>query len=214
MNGIELDKNQRLAQVKADLESNVDRLPLADVPEDIVPAEGDPDAELMFIGEAPGYHETVQRRPFVGRSGKFFRQILNEEAGIPDEKVFISNVVKARPPENRDPTEQEIAAYKPYLNQEIEIIKPLIIVTLGRFSMGKFLADVRISQVHGRLHRVKWQEKNLFVLPMFHPAAALRQGRWQKAFIKDFKKLPKILTWVKEKEADFDFQKEVKSALS
>lgn len=213
MSQTNLTKEQRLKQVKADLENDVEQLPLADKASDIVPAEGDPEAELMFIGEAPGYHETVQRRPFVGRSGKFFRKVLQEEAEISDKKVFISNVIKARPPENRDPTAEEIAAYRPYLNREIEIVQPLIIVTLGRFSMAKFLANVRISQVHGRLHRVKWQDESLFVLPMFHPAAALRQGRWQKAFIKDFQKLPKILTWVKEKEADFDFQDVVESAL-
>ncbi len=213
MSQTNLSKKKQLKQVKADLENDVDQLPLANQASDIVPAEGNAESELMFIGEAPGYHESVQRRPFVGRSGKFFRKVLREEAKISDKKVFISNVVKARPPENRAPNAKEIAAYRPYLNREIEIVKPLIIVTLGRFSMAKFLVDVKISQVHGRLHRVKWQDENLFVLPMFHPAAALRQGRWQKAFIDDFQKLPKILTWVKEKEVDFDFQDEVESAL-
>lgn len=202
-----------LEQIQQDLEKNASHLPLAETAEDIVSGEGPLEAKIMFIGEAPGYHESVQRRPFVGRSGKFFRQVLEEEAGYDPSQVYISNVVKARPPSNRDPSTKEIAAYKPYLNREIELIKPAIIATLGRFSMGKFLPKVKISQVHGRLHRVKWQTTNLFILPMFHPAAALRQGRWRQAFINDFKKLPKVLAWVKEKEADYDFQNEVEAAL-
>ena len=121
------------------------RLPLAGTPAAIVPGEGPITAEIMFIGEAPGYHESVQRRPFVGRSGMFFRETLRQ-VGISDETVYISNIIKARPPDNRDPVPAEISAYKPYLDEEINLIDPVLIVTLGRFSMAKFLPDARISR--------------------------------------------------------------------
>lgn len=208
-----MDKVARLKRVYQQLEANVKDLPLAKQATDIVPGEGNPDAEIMFIGEAPGYNEAVQRRPFVGKSGQFFRKTLKEEAGISEKEVYISNIVKVRPPENRDPSPAEIAAYKPCLDEEIEIIQPEVIVTLGRFSMGKFLNDVKISQVHGRLHTVKWEDQRMFVLPMFHPAAALRQGKFRQAFIEDFTKLPKILDWIKNKKTDYQLADNVKEAL-
>jgi len=152
---VESNKKNLLSQLQKKLEKNYQELPLATKSEDIIPGDGPANAKILFIGEAPGYHETVERRPFVGRSGKFFRKTLIEEAKILDKDVYISNIVKVRPPENRDPTSEEIKAFKPFLDEEIEIIKPKLIVTLGRFSMAKFLYDVKISQVHGRLHRVK-----------------------------------------------------------
>src|SRR5690606_18411603 len=120
-----------------ELEAAAPSLPLAQVATDIVPGEGSAEAKIMFIGEAPGYFEAVQRRPFVGKSGQLFRKILKEEAGYDETEVYISNIVKVRPPDNRDPLPKEIEAYKPFLNQEIEIIEPDLIVTLGRFSMAK-----------------------------------------------------------------------------
>lgn len=151
-----MDKKKLLADLYQDLEKTYKNFPLAKKPEDIIPGEGPETAQILFIGEAPGYQETVERRPFVGRSGKFFRKTLLEEAKIPESEVYISNIVKVRPPENRDPTPVEIQAFKPVLDQEIQIIAPKLIVTLGRFSMGKFLHDVKISQVHGLLHKVWW----------------------------------------------------------
>jgi uracil-DNA glycosylase len=190
-------KKKKINDLYQKLESNFNELPLANSREEIVPGEGPPDAEILFIGEAPGYHEVVQRRPFVGRSGKLFRKVLLESANIPEEKVYISNIVKVRPPENRDPTPDEISAYKLYLDIEIEIIDPKLIVTLGRFSMAKFLPGVKISQVHGRLHKVAmFNSKTFFILPMYHPAAALRSTAVKEAFISDFKKIPKILDWI------------------
>lgn len=208
-----MDKKSALAQVYAQLEAAAPSLPLAQTTADIVPGEGSPNAQLMFIGEAPGYHESVERRPFVGRSGQLFRQTLEKEVGINPKQVYISNIVKVRPPENRDPTPQEILAFKPYLDQEIAVIEPLIIVTLGRFSMAKFLPDVRISQVHGRLHSVVWEDKRLFVLPMYHPAAALRGTRMKHSFIEDFKKIPKIIEWAEQKRSEFELTDTVKSTL-
>ncbi len=186
-----------LSELKELLEENLTNLPLVTKVTDIVHGEGDARAEVMFIGEAPGYHEHVQRRPFVGRSGQLLRKTLTE-VGLPPEQTYISNIVKARPPDNRDPLPEEIAAFRPFLNREIELIDPQLIVTLGRFSMAKFLPDARVSQVHGRVHRVVWQEKPVYVLPMYHPAAALRSTQLKTAFVNDFEKIIPVLNWVKE----------------
>lgn len=194
-----MDTAVELKKLQQELEDNYQSLPLATKKTDLVHGEGDPATKVMCIGEAPGYYETVERRPFVGRSGKLLRQVL-VEVGLPPESVWISNIVKVRPPENRDPTDQEIDAYRPYLNKEIELIDPEIIVTLGRFSMAKFLPDVKISQVHGRLHKVQWEGRSLYIMPMYHPAAGLRSTNVKESFIADFKKIPKILDWIKDQQ--------------
>lgn len=192
-----MDKAVELEKLQQDLEKHYETLPLATKPADLVHGEGDAETKVVCIGEAPGYYESVERRPFVGRSGKLLRKVL-AEVGLPAEKVWISNIVKVRPPENRDPTPEEINAFRPYLNKEIKIIDPEIIVTLGRFSMAKFLPDVKISQVHGRLHKVQWEGRPLYIMPMYHPAAGLRATNVKESFIADFKKIPKILKWIEE----------------
>jgi uracil-DNA glycosylase len=202
----------QLKNLQQKLEQAVESLPLAQTAQDIVHGEGSAEALVMFIGEAPGFHETQQRRPFVGRSGKLLRQTL-VEVGLPPESVYISNIVKARPPENRDPTPQEIQAYKPFLDEEISVLSPKLIVTLGRFSMQKFLPSVFISQVHGRLHRVTWSGKQQYVLPMYHPAAALRSGQVKSAFIADCQKIPKILTWLEDQANLEEFKQDVTDLL-
>lgn len=186
-----MNKIQQLAKVKADLEARKD-IPLIHSPQDVVFGDGNPDAEIMFIGEAAGYHESVQRKPFVGQAGKLLDKVL-EENGIKRAEVYISNIVKTRPPENRDPEPAEIEAFAPYLDQEIEIINPKMIVTLGRFSMGKFIPDVKISQVHGQARYVDWKGREILVIPMYHPAAALRAGAMMKMFKEDFQKIPGLL---------------------
>ena len=203
-----------IAQLNQSLEAaaNSGHLPLATSSEDIVPGEGSPDAHILLIGEAPGHHEQVQRRPFVGRSGQLLRNTLTE-VGYPPGDVYISNIVKARPPENRDPTPAEIEAYRPFLNQEIKILDPKIIITLGRFSMAKFLPEVKVSHVHGRLHRVTWEGQPLYVLPMYHPAAGLRSGTVKSAFIADFQKLPKIMQWLSEQEESEELKQQVEEIL-
>ena len=144
------EKRKLLEEIKLDMESKAGVLPLTRSPQDIVPAEGNPGAEIMFIGEAAGYHESVERRPFVGVAGKLLTENLLAN-DIKRGEVWISNVIKTRPPNNRDPEPSEIEAFKPFLDREIEIIEPKIIVTLGRFSMYKFLGEgVRIGQVHGQ----------------------------------------------------------------
>ena len=203
-----MDRAKRLKQLYVQLETEVPGLPLATQAADIVPGEGNPNAEIFFIGEAPGYHESVQRRPFVGRSGQLLRQTI-VKIGYQPGDVYIGNIVKARPPDNRDPDSAEIMAYKPYLDRELEIIEPLLVVTLGRLSMAKFLPEVRISQVHGRLHRVNWQSRQLFVLPMFHPAAALRNPQVKEQFTQDMIHLPKILEWIKTKKQSEVFEMKV-----
>lgn len=207
-----MDKAVLLEELQQTLENSFQTLPLASKKEDLVHGEGDPEAKVMCIGEAPGREEAAQRRPFVGRSGQLLRKKL-VEISLPPEKVFISNIVKVRPPENRDPTPQEIAAYRPFLNREIEILQPEIIVTLGRFSMAKFLPEVKVSQVHGRLHKVIWEGRDLFVLPMYHPAAALRSTKMMESFTYDFKKLPKILSWLVEQSKTEKLKGNIKDIL-
>lgn len=197
-----------ISELRTKLEQACTDLPLAQTMQDIIPGEGSELAEIFFIGEAPGYHETLQRRPFVGRSGQLFRKTLTE-VGIDEKEVYITNIVKARPPENRDPSIAEILAYKPFLDREIELIRPQLIVTLGRFSMAKFLPEVKISQVHGRLHKVTWNESTLYILPMYHPAAALRSTKMKESFVQDFGKINKIIQWVSEQKQNKEFSQEV-----
>lgn len=161
-----------------------------------VPGEGPSTAELMFIGEGPGFHENEQGRPFVGQAGKFLDELL-EVAGFQRQQVFIANVVKCRPPGNRDPLPEELAACSSYLDRQIEAINPSVIVTLGRFSMAKYLPSARISDVHGKTF---WVHERLIV-PMFHPAAALHQPSLKNSVIQDFKKLPDAIQAAKTARA-------------
>ena len=154
-----------------------------------VPGEGPTHAEIMFIGEGPGFHENEQGRPFVGASGQFLDQLL-EQAGVTRKDVWITNVVKCRPPGNRDPLPEEIEiCTSTYLQHQIEIVNPSIIVTLGRFSMGLFFKVAKITQIHGQMRRVG----DRFVIAMYHPAAALHQMSLKPAIIADFAKLPELL---------------------
>jgi DNA polymerase len=153
-----------------------------------VAGEGPADAEIMFIGEGPGFHENEQGRPFVGASGKFLDHLL-AQAGVTRADVFIANVVKCRPPDNRDPQADELDACNLYLERQIEAINPSIIVTLGRFSMNKFMKGAKISQVHGEMSRIG----DRYVIAMFHPAAALHQAALKPTIIADFAKLPEQL---------------------
>ena len=150
-----------------------------------VTGEGPADAEIMFIGEGPGFHENEQGRPFVGASGKFLDQLL-EQAGLTRADVFIANVVKCRPPENRDPHPDELMACSEYLDGQIEAINPSIIVTLGRVSMGKYVPGAKITSIHGQMHKIDER----FIIPMYHPAAALHQPALRPSILADFAKLP------------------------
>lgn len=207
-----MTKKDKLLNVRKKLEASYKELPMVSRPEDIVPGEGSSDAEIMFIGEAAGRNEAIQRRPFVGVAGKLLNREL-ENNGYKREDVYISNVVKTRPPDNRDPLPEEIEAFRPFLDEEIDIIQPQLVITLGRFSMAKFIPNAKISMIHGRLHKVYFDGKTLFVLPFYHPAAALRRGIVMDMFVKDFSKVPKILDYVKSKEAEIKEIEAIQEAL-
>jgi uracil-DNA glycosylase family 4 len=153
-----------------------------------VPGEGPANAEIMFIGEGPGFHENEQGRPFVGAAGQFLDELL-AQAVLKRSDVWIGNVVKCRPPGNRDPLPEELAACDEYLERQITAINPKIIITLGRYSMGKYMPGAKVSSVHGQMRRVG----DRFVIAMFHPAAALHQAALKPAILKDFDQLPKLL---------------------
>lgn len=158
-----------------------------------VPGTGNPRAEIMFIGEGPGFHENVQGLPFVGAAGQFLDELL-ADAGLKREDVFITNVVKCRPPGNRDPQAEELDACKPYLERQIAAINPDVIVTLGRFSMGHFINNGKISGIHGKPF---WSGGRMIV-PMYHPAAALHQPSLREVVKQDFAKLPEMIARAQE----------------
>lgn len=165
----------------------------------LVFGDGNPNAELVFIGEAPGKNEDEQGKPFVGAAGRFLDEML---AGISlaRDDIYITNIVKYRPPNNRDPLPAEKKAFLPYLQAQLEVIQPKVVATLGRHSMNCFLPDLQISQVHGQPKRVKLQMKKqgndvleIVILPLFHPAAALYNGGMRQTLIDDFDSIPTIL---------------------
>ena len=153
-----------------------------------VPGEGPLDAEVMFIGEAPGVNEDRQGRPFVGQAGSFLEELLGE-AGLTRPEVYICNVLKCRPPGNRDPLPTEIEACSDYLSAQIRLIDPLLVVTLGRYSMSRFFPNQAISRIHGRPREANGR----ILVPMYHPAAALHQQRLRSVIIDDFRTLPELL---------------------
>lgn len=158
-----------------------------------VPGEGSPDSEIMFIGEGPGYNEDLQGRPFVGQAGKLLEKTLIDELGLRRDQVYITNIIKYRPPENRDPSPDEIEACRDWLDRQIAVIGPRIIVTLGRFCLAKFIPEVSISRVHGQPRFVDFGGRRYIVVPMYHPAAALRSPTVLAQFLQDFAKLKRLL---------------------
>ena len=159
-----------------------------------VPGEGDPDTEVVFVGEGPGQNEDREGRPFVGRAGQLLVQLL-ASIGWRREDVFITNVVKCRPPGNRDPEPDEIAACAGFLRRQLEVLDPAVVVTLGRYSMATFMPGVRISQVHGMTAPVDpaTGARNAVVLAMYHPAAALRTPALEQESYRDIARVPATL---------------------
>lgn len=153
-----------------------------------VPGEGPSDAEIVFIGEGPGFHENIQGRPFVGPAGEFLEELLGT-IGMTREDVFITNVVKCRPPGNRDPAPEELKACSPYLDRQLQAIKPKVIVTLGRFSMARYIPHAKISEIHGQPIKVH----GMLVVPFYHPAAALHRPSLRPVVEEDFAKLPELI---------------------
>jgi uracil-DNA glycosylase family 4 len=169
----------------------------------LVFGDGNPNAEIVFVGEAPGKNEDLQGKPFVGAAGKFLNEML-EMIDLKREDVYITNIVKYRPPNNRDPLPAEKKAFLPYLQRQLEVIQPKVLVTLGRHSLNCFLPDLQISQCHGQPKRVRLSLKEnsqdtfeVVLLPLFHPAAALYNPAQRQTLIDDFAVIPTIIQKIK-----------------
>jgi uracil-DNA glycosylase family 4 len=182
-----MNADEALAQISKEV-AVCTKCPLQHSRKHAVPGEGPATSEIMLIGEGPGFHENEQGRPFVGAAGNFLNELL-AQAGLKRSDVWIGNVVKCRPPNNRDPMPEELAACNNYLERQIQAINPKIIITLGRYSMGKYMPGAKISNIHGQMRRIGER----FVIAMFHPAAALHQGSLKPAIMADFAKLPQLL---------------------
>jgi uracil-DNA glycosylase len=194
------DKQQQLDDLRQQILDNNVCPDLALSATQLVFGDGNLDADIVFIGEAPGKNEDLQGIPFVGAAGKFLNEML-ATIDLKREDIYITNIVKYRPPNNRDPLPDEKKAFLPYLQTQLEVIQPKVVVTLGRHSLNCFLPDLQISQVHGQPKRVRLalKEKSddslqVVILPLFHPAAALYNGGLRQTLIDDFASIPTILT--------------------
>jgi DNA polymerase len=204
---IQIPKNDTIELINSDIQS-CDLLKMYPDATQPVTGDGPSNSQIMFIGEAPGAEEDKQGKPFVGRSGKLLTQLL-EESGIKRENVYITNIVKLRPPNNRDPKPKEKDKWFPFLIREIHAIKPLIIATLGRHSMGHFLkaprakgacqGEVKISEAHGQMHIGEgiWSKKQIF-MPLYHPAVALYSSSKKSTLLADMQKLAVLLSKIKK----------------
>lgn len=197
-------KQQLLDELKALIEASDVTPDLKAQATQLVFGAGSPDADIVFIGEAPGKNEDIKGEPFVGAAGKFLNEMLTS-IGMERSDIYISNIVKYRPPNNRDPLPEEKKAFLPYLQAQLEIIQPKIVVTLGRHSTNCFLPDLQISQVHGEPKRIKLAEKNhpgevleLVIVPLYHPAAALYNGGMRQTLLDDFARIPEIIKKINE----------------
>lgn len=183
-----MSKQQQLSAIARDIVENKVCPELAASATQLVLGEGSVDAAIMLVGEAPGATEDREGRPFVGASGKFLAEML-ESIGLTRQDVYITNIVKYRPPKNRDPKPDEIDAFRPYLQQQINIIKPKIIITLGRHAMNVFLPGAKIGEIHGQIQEIDGH----WYLPLYHPAAALYNGGMRVTLKEDFARIPDIL---------------------
>jgi len=199
-----MDKRERLSNLFKQIEI-CKKCPLYKEATRAVPGEGSPEGKIVFIGEAPGFHEDAQGRPFVGSAGKYLDFLL-AKVDLKREEVFITNVIKHRPPENRDPAPMEIAACSGWLEAQLAAISPKVVVTLGRWSMARYAPGAKISAVHGRPFRAQ----GVVVLPMYHPAAALRSGQTQRALEEDFLKNQTIFSSPNKAEDLIEDTKEIR----
>jgi DNA polymerase len=182
-----------LDRIKADIVTDNVCPELAATVNNLVFGDGDPNADIVFIGEAPGKNEDLQGLPFVGAAGQFLSEML-ASINLRREQVYITNIIKYRPPDNRDPLPAEKQAFLPYLERQLKVITPLLVVTLGRHSMDCFLPGLQISTVHGQPKRLKGQ----VYLPLFHPAAALYNGGMRQTLIDDFTTIPDVLKLIRQ----------------
>ena len=192
---LDTTKQQRLEQIKADILKQNICPDLAKTATQLVFGDGNPEADIVFIGEAPGKNEDEQGIPFIGAAGKFLAEML-ETIHLKREQVYITNIVKYRPPNNRDPLPEEKAAFLPYLQKQLEAIKPLVVVTLGRHSMDSLVPGLKISEVHGQPKRYR----GMVYLPLFHPAAALYNGGLRQTLVDDFSLIPAILDKIRKEQ--------------
>lgn len=188
-NSIKQDELQKIAD---DIAANNITPELRDGATQLVFADGSVDAEIVFIGEAPGKKEDETGLPFVGAAGKFLNEML-ESVGLKREVVYITNIVKYRPPNNRDPKPEEKKAFWPYLVRQLNVIAPKLVVTLGRHSMEYFLPGTKISDMHGEPKQIRLGERKQTILPLYHPAAALYNGSLRQTLLEDFSRIPTIL---------------------
>lgn len=186
------DKQAQLDRVKQEIIDKNICPELAAQATNLVMGDGNINAEIVFIGEAPGKNEDEQGLPFVGAAGKFLNEMLGE-AGMQRSDVYITNIVKYRPPNNRDPLPEEKKAFWPYLLKQLQIIQPKVVITLGRHSMEYFLPDMRISAIHGQPKRIQFGDEKLVIIPLYHPAAALYNGSMRQTLIDDFVRVPEII---------------------
>jgi uracil-DNA glycosylase family 4 len=217
-------KQQKLEQIKADILKQNICPDLAKTAKNLVMGDGNADADIVFIGEAPGKNEDEQGLPFVGAAGKFLNEML-ATIGLERSDIYITNIVKYRPPNNRDPLPEEKAAFLPFLQAQLDVIRPKIIVTLGRHSMDSLLPGLQISKVHGQPKRIRVKSneyratnsqgsgldthdsqvvKTWVIMPLFHPAAALYNGAMRQTLIDDFAKIPEVLSKIEEKINNLD----------
>ena len=193
------DKQTLLDQIRTDIVNRNICPDLAKQAKNLVIGDGNPNADIVFIGEAPGKKEDELGLPFVGAAGKFLNEML-ATIGLERSDVYITNIVKYRPPNNRDPLPEEKLAFLPFLQAQLEVIQPKIVVTLGRHSTNCFLPDLQISKIHGEPHRITlaFQQDSskslpIVILPLYHPAAALYNGGMRQTLLDDFAAIPQIL---------------------
>ncbi len=187
-----MDKQAQIDHLRAAIVENNICPDLAAQATNLVIGDGNLNAQIVFIGEAPGKNEDEQGLPFVGASGKFLNEML-AQAGMERADVYITNIVKYRPPNNRDPLPEEKKAFWPYLLKQLQIIQPKVVITLGRHSMEYFLPDMKISQIHGQAKRIQFGDDKLTIVPLYHPAAALYNGSLRQTLIEDFLLVPEII---------------------
>lgn len=193
-----MDKQYLLDQIRADILQQHICPDLAKTATNLVMGAGNRDADIVFIGEAPGKQEDIQGLPFVGASGKFLNEML-ASIGMQRSDVYITNIVKYRPPNNRDPSAEEKQAFLPFLQTQLEVIAPKVVITLGRHSTNCFLPDLQISKIHGQPQPIQiafissQQVMNLMIIPLYHPAAALYNGRMRSVLMADFARIPQII---------------------
>lgn len=193
-----MNKQAELDKVKQAILDNKVCPELAAQATNLVMGDGNVNADIVFIGEAPGKNEDEQGLPFVGAAGKFLNEML-AQAGMDRSDVYITNIVKYRPPNNRDPLPEEKKAFWPYLLRQLQIIEPKVVITLGRHSMEYFLPGMFISKIHGQPKRIQFGDHKLVIVPLYHPAAALYNGSMRQTLIDDFVAVPEIIKKIDQK---------------